>query len=301
METFNDFNAHNIDNSVLILGFFDGFHLGHKVVIRTAIEYAKKNNCKTALITFKDAPAILLKNKNPQYILTYEDKIKILEEMDIDYLYQLNFDEKLSKMPAADYLKILVDNLHPKAIVTGDNHYFGYNKTGNSDFLEIMQKEYNYEYFRVNPIKFENITVSSSKIRSALETGDIKLANFLLGYRFYIKGSVKEGRKIGRTIGFKTANINYPEKLIKIPDGVYAVEVEIEKKKYMGIANYGSDPTVTDNKEKLIEVHILNFNDDIYGKNIKINFLDKIRDEIKFQSLIELKEQIKKDIECLES
>ena len=118
METFNDFNAHNIDNSVLILGFFDGFHLGHKVVIRTAIEYAKKNNCKTALITFKDAPAILLKNKNPQYILTYEDKIKILEEMDIDYLYQLNFDEKLSKMPAADYLKILVDNLFVACIFT---------------------------------------------------------------------------------------------------------------------------------------------------------------------------------------
>lgn len=301
MEIFYDLKTNNTENYVLILGFFDGLHLGHKVVIRTAVEYSKNNSCKTALITFKDAPAVILKNKFPQYILPEQEKTKILAEMGVDFLYQLNFDENLSKMPAADYLKMLIAKFHPKAIVTGDNHYFGFNKTGNADYLELMKNEYEYEYFRVNSIKFENVTVSSSKIRTALEKGDIKFANFLLGYRYYIKGNVVKGRQIGRTIGFKTANLYYPEKLVKIPDGVYAVEVEINNKKYMGIANYGSDPTVTENPEKLIEVHILNFDEDIYGQNIKINFLDKIRDEKKFQSLTELKEQIAKDIECLES
>ncbi len=301
MDILNDLNSVNNDNLAVIMGFFDGLHLGHRIVIRTGTEYGLDNNCKTALISFKDAPAVILNKKNPQYILTYEEKIKKFEELGIDYLYLLDFDEKLSKLPASDYLKMIVDNLHPKAIITGDNHYFGYNRTGSADYLDIMQKEYSYEYYRVDSIKFENTVVSSSKIRSALEEGDIKYANFLLGYRFYIKGIVKKGHEIGRAIGFKTANIDYPENVIKIPDGVYAAEVDVDDKKYMGIVNYGSNPTVTTDKKKIIEVHILNFDENIYEKNIKINFLDKIRDEIKFKSLTDLKNQIAKDIKCLES
>jgi len=301
MEIFEELKPTNDNNLVLILGFFDGLHLGHRVVIRTGVEYGQTHECKTALISFKEAPAVVLNKKFSNYIMTYQEKIKKLEELGIDYLFQINFNEELSKLSASDYLKKLIENFHPKAIITGDNHYFGYNRTGSADYLELMQNEYGYEYFRVNPIKFENTVVSSSQIRSALESGDIKLANFMLGYRFYIQGEVIKGRQIGRSIGFKTANINYPEKLIKIPDGVYAVEIDLDNKKYMGIANYGSDPTVTDKTDKIIEVHILNFNENIYGKTIKINFLDKIRDEIKFQSLTELKQQIAEDIKCLES
>ncbi|MBR2526000.1 bifunctional riboflavin kinase/FAD synthetase [bacterium] len=300
MEIFNDLKTDKNENFVLILGFFDGLHLGHKIVIKTAVEYAQNNHFKTALITFKDSPANIIKNKNTKYILTKEEKIRKIEETGIDYLYQLEFDKNLSEMSASDYLKLLVENFKPKAIITGDNHHFGYNKTGSADFLEIMKNEYGYEYFRVNSVKIENTIVSSSKIRSALKDGDIKLANFMLGYRFYINGEVLKGRQIGRTIGFKTANLYYPKEIVDIPEGVYAAEVEIGGEKYMGIANYGSDPTISENNKKLVEVHILNFDEDIYGQNIKISFLDKIRDEKKFQSLTELKEQITKDIECLE-
>lgn len=301
MEIFDSLKTNKDETLVLILGFFDGLHLGHKNVIKTGIEYAQNNNYKSALITFKESPAVILKNKNLNYILTNEEKINNLEKNGIDYLYLIEFNENLSKMTAADYLKMLVDTFHPKAIISGDNHYFGHNRTGSSDFLEIMQGKYGYKYFRVDTVKTEAATISSSKIRSALENGDIKLANFMLGYRFYVKGEVIKGRQIGRSIGFKTANINYPEQIIKIPDGVYATEVEANGAKYMGIANYGSDPTISENGKKLIEVHILNFNEDIYGQTIKISFLDKIRDEKKFQSLTELKEQITKDIKCLES
>ena len=300
MEIYNEFKTTITDNLVLILGFFDGLHLGHKVVIRTAIEYAEKNGYKTALITFKDAPSTVLNKKKAEYILTCDEKRTKLNDIGIDYLFELDFDENLSKISAANYLKNLIETFHPKAIVTGDNHYFGYNKTGSADYLEIMQSEYDYEYFRVNPIKYENITISSSKIKTALQTANIQLANFMLGYRFYIKGNVIKGRQIGRTIGFKTANITYPDEIVKLPDGVYAVEIDVNEKKYMGIANYGSDPTVTENKKKFVETHILHFNDDIYGNTIKINFLDKIRDEIKFKSLTDLKNQIAKDIKCLE-
>jgi len=301
MDIFNDLKSQKQENLSVILGFFDGIHKGHKTVINTAVRYAENNDLKSALVTFKNAPAAVLKNLKPQYILMENEKIKKIENLGIDYLYILDFDEKLQNTTAADYLKMLTENLHPKAITTGENHYFGFNKTGNSDYLALMQEDYGYEYFKVNSIKYEDNIVSSSKIKEYLQQGKINDANLMLGYRFYVFGKVVKGRQIGRTIGFKTANLNYPNELVKLPDGVYAVEVEVKDKKYIGVANYGSNPTITDDTKKLLEVHILNFDEDIYGEFIKVNFLDKIRDEKKFQSLTELKEQITKDIECLES
>lgn len=299
MEILNDIKTQNRVNLSLILGFFDGLHKGHREVVRTGVQFAKNNGIKSALITFRDSPAVVLKNKAPQYIITTKEKIKKIEELGVDYLYIINFDKNLAEMNANDYLKMLVENFKPKAITTGDNHFFGNNRTGSADYINLMKNEYGYEYFRVNSIKFENNVISSTNIRTALQNGDINTANLLLGYRFYVTGDVVQGRHIGRTIGFKTANLKYPENLVNIPDGVYAVEVEINDKKYMGIANYGSNPTVTNDTKKLIEVHIVNFDEDIYGESIKINFLDKIRDEKQFQSLTELKEQITKDIKCL--
>ena len=301
MEILNNLTNKNNEDLCVILGFFDGLHQGHKVVIKKGTEWAEANNTKTALITFNNAPAVYLKNKKPKYILTAEEKYSKLEKLGIDYLFILNFDEKFSQINASEYLKNLVEKLSPKAIITGENHFFGFNRSGNSDYLNLMKNEYNYEYFAIPSIQFQNKTVSSSKIREYLENGDIQNANLLLGYRFYIKGIVQKGHQLGQKIGFRTANLKYPENIVEIPTGVYAVEVEIDNKKYIGIANYGSNPTVSDKDEKLLEVHIINFNENIYNKNIKVNFLDKIRDEKKFQSLTELKEQIAKDIKCLES
>lgn len=298
MEIFSELNSQ--ENVSVILGFFDGIHQGHKAVITTGVNYAKNNGLKSALVTFKDAPVVFLNNKKPEYIVTKSDKIKMIENLGVDFLYILDFDENFSKLSASQYLKILVDNLHPKAIVSGYNHYFGYNKSGNTDYLRLMQKEYGFEFVEVEPIKIKDGVISSSKIREALLAGNIKLANYMLGYRFYVENKVIEGQQIARTLGFNTANLMFPADVIQIPNGVYAVEVNIDGKNYIGIANYGSKPTITDDEKKLLEVHIMNFEKNIYGKVIRVSFLDKIRDEKKFNSLIELKEQITKDIECLE-
>ncbi len=299
MEIYSEFNKQK--DLVVILGFFDGIHYGHKAVIQTGINFAKENGLKTALVTFKDAPFVYFGKKEPKYILSKLEKERMLENFGIDILYELDFDEKLVNLSASQYLENLVKNLNPRAIVTGYNHYFGYNKSGNTDYFRLMQKEYGYEYFEVNQIKSKNGVVSSTKIREALKNGDIKLANSMLGYRFFVRNEVIKGVQIGRSIGFKTANLLFPEDVMEISNGVYAVEVEIDDKKYMGIANYGSKPTVKADATKLLEVHIINFDEDIYGKIIKVSFLDKIRDEKKFNSLTQLKDQITKDIECLES
>lgn len=298
MEIFTELNEQ--ENLSIILGFFDGIHQGHKVVISTGVNYAKNNGLKSAVVTFNDAPEVVLKKKNPKYILTKSEKIKMIENLGVDYLYMLDFNEEFSKISASDYLKNLVDKLHPKAITCGYNHFFGYNKSGNSDYLKLMQAEYGYEFLEVEPVKIKDGTISSSKIREALNSGDIKLANYMLGYRFYVENEVIEGQQLARTLGFNTANLLYPENIIEIPNGVYATEVSIEDKNYIAIANYGSKPTVTSDTQKLLEVHIINFHENIYGKCIKVNFLDKIREEKKFESLTELQEQITKDIECLE-
>lgn len=297
MEIFTEFNKQ--ENLSVVLGFFDGIHQGHKVVINTAVEYARKNGLKSALVTFNDSPSNFFSKKISKYILTKSEKFKFIEDLGIDYLYVLNFDETLSKMTAADYLKNLVENLCPRAITTGYNHYFGYNKSGGPDYLKLMQKEYGYQYLEVAPVKTKQGVISSSRIKEALISGDLDLANTMLGYRFYVKNDVIEGAKLGRTIGFKTANLDFPKEIIELSNGVYAVEVKVDDKKYIGIANYGRKPTVTNVTKKILEVHIFNFDENIYGKSIKVSFLNKIREEKKFQSLLELKTQIVKDIECL--
>ncbi len=298
MEILNKLKSN--ENLAIALGFFDGVHLGHKAVINAAVDYAKKNNIKSAVVTFRQSPYVALNNVKPNYIITLEEKIKAIKKLGVDYLYLSDFTEDLAKQTASDYLKKLVDDLHPKMIATGFNHYFGYNKSGGVDYLRLMQQEYEYEFKEINPIKLNEDVISSTAIRKALSNGDIPKANSMLGYRFYVKNEVIKGRQIGRTIGFKTANLKMPEKMINIPDGVYAVELEVLGKKHMGIANFGSNPTVTDDSQKLLEVHIIDFNQDIYGELVKVSFLVKIRNEKKFQSLTELKTQIEKDIECLE-
>lgn len=297
MEIFTELNKQK-DLSV-ILGFFDGIHQGHKAVISAGVNFAKRNGIKSALVTFNEAPSVFLKKKKKQYLLTKSEKIRLIENLGVDYLYLLDFNEDFSKITASDYLKSLIENLHPKAITSGYNHYFGFNKSGNSDYLKLMQNEYNYEYLEIEPVKIKDGIVSSSKIREALLSGKIKLANYMLGYRFYIENKVIEGQQLARTLGFNTANLLFPEDIIQIPNGVYAVEVKIDNNNYIGIANYGTKPTVTNDDKKILEVHIVNFDENIYGKVIKVSFLDKIRDEKKFESLTQLKEQITKDIECL--
>lgn len=295
MEIKNKFDNEN-DLSIA-LGFFDGFHKGHRAVINSAVDFACKNNLKSAVVTFRDHPCCFFYNVKPQYILKQQDRIEFFKQLGIDYLYLINFDEDFSKISAEDYLKeYLVNKLHPKAISSGFNHYFGADKKGDTKYLNQMKAKFGYEYFEIEPQMFENTIISSSEIRKALTEGDIELANSMLGYKFFIKDKVIEGQKLARSLGFKTANLNYSTELIQIPNGVYKVEVDFRGQKFNAIANFGVRPTIAENNKKILEVHIFDFDEDIYERNIKINFIKKIRDEKKFNSLDALKAQIQEDI-----
>lgn len=284
-----------INKSSIALGYFDGLHLGHMVVLKNAINISKENNSQTVVITFKEHPLNFLTGQNVEQILTLDEKLSILEEIGIDNVLLLDF-EKYSTITAQDYLEnVLVKYFSPIAITTGFNHYFGFNKEGNSQFLRKNKDKYGYKYFEVPPFVMNNNVVSCSVIRSKLSLGNFPEANELLGYKYFIKGNVIEGEKIASKLGFPSANIEYPENKIKIPHGVYYVLAEIDGKEYNGILNHGFAPTITQEEKLKTEVHILDFNENIYGKNIKISFVTKIRNQMKFENTDKLKAQIIRD------
>lgn len=292
MQIFTELNENN--NLSLALGYFDGVHLGHQEVIKSAVNYAKENGLKSAVITFKDHPCCYFYGVCPKYILSRELRRKKIADLGVDYIYELDFDEKLSKLNAKEYLEnILIKNFSPKAISTGFNHFFGTNKSGNAEFLKVHQNNYGYKYFEIPARKINNEVISSTTIRTCLTNGDIEKANVMLGGEFSLNGTVVEGQKIGRTLGFRTANILYPSELVDIPFGVYEVETNYGK----GIANFGIRPTISNTKKAVLEIHILDFDKDIYGENLNVKFIKMIRKEQKFSSADELKFQINKDIE----
>jgi len=298
MQIFENFNENK--HLSLAFGFFDGVHLGHQAVIKSAVDFAKANNTKSAVVTFQDHPCCFFYHVQPEYIIKKHDKIKFFEELGVDYLYFIKFDEYLSMMDASDYLKdVIIANFAPSSITTGFNHSFGAHKSGDVHFLTKMQEEFDYKYFEIQPVLYNSEVVSSTRIREDLALGNVEMVNAMLGYNYFLEETVVEGQKIGRTLGFKTANLIYPKDLVEIGRGVYKVSVEVEGNLYDGIANYGLRPTITENEKAVLEVHILNFDKDIYGEKIKVNFFKKIRDEKKFDSLEELKLQIKEDISSI--
>lgn len=286
-----------LDNTAVGLGFFDGVHIGHQKLISELVKTAKENDLQSVLVTFKKSPA---ENfiEHVEYISTNSEKEKLIENLGVDYLFELEFDEELMNLSAQDYLeKKIVEYLNPKYIFTGFNHTFGKNKLGTPEMLAEFATKYGYNYVQIPPIKYENEVVSSTRIRGLLSKGDIEIANKLLYRPYSIEGIVKTGQKLGRTIGFPTINIGYPEQKIKLPFGVYSVTVEIDNSCYKGIMNFGIKPTIESvKKNPIAEVHILNFNKNVYNKPVKINLLKWIREERKFGSIEELKSQIEKDI-----
>lgn len=284
----------------LAFGFFDGVHLGHQAVIKSAVSYAKENGKKSAIITFKNHPCCFFNHIKPKYITKMSDKLVLFEKLGVDYVYCLDFDEHLALMSASDYLKeIIIKHFEPCAISTGFNHYFGAEKSGNVKLLSKMQEQFDYKYFEVHPVLFNNEVISSTRIRENIALGNIELVNSMLGFEYSIEETVIKGRQIGRTIGFKTANLVYSKDMLEPAFGVYAAKVEYNSEIYKGIANFGLRPTVDNTIHPVLEVHILGFDKEIYGEKIRVNFLKKIRDEKKFNSLDELKAQIQKDISFL--
>lgn len=269
----------------LVLGFFDGIHIAHKELIQSAVKLGK-----TILITFKESPAIFFK-KPYKYIYPREYSLNKIKDLGVKEILEFDFSQ-IAGMAAEDYIKFIVDKFSPKAIYTGFNHTFGANKSGTPELLKKMGKKYNYKYNCIPPIEDNGEIVSSSLIKTLIKAGNIERANRLLGTNFFIENIVEEGAKIGRTIGFPTANINYPENIIELPFGVYSIKYN----EYSGVLNWGMRPTVNNTIKPIAEAHIINFNENLYGKKVRLEVIKKIRDEKKFENLNELKAQIDKDI-----
>lgn len=278
------------------LGFFDGVHRGHIELIKRLVETSKKLKTGSCLITFQRSPLEAFGQKT-DYITDNQEKSELISKLGVDYLIRLKFDTRLKELSAEDYLKkIIIDHFQPLYIISGFNHTFGKNRSGDSKFL-AEHTEYDYLYEQLPPVRYKDEIVSSSLIKEYLKTGDIKSANELLSHNFKLEGVVIKGNQLGRKIGFPTANIEYPKDKVQIPYGVYCVEVCYKNNIYKGMLNYGIKPTINNGQNTPIaEVHIIGFDEDIYGENISVSILDKIRSEKKFNTIDELKDQIEKDL-----
>ena len=222
MQVFNEVNTNK--GLSLAFGFFDGVHIGHQEVIKSAVDFAKQNNTKSAVITFQDHPCCFFYDVSPKYLIKRHDKIKLLEDLGVDYLYFLKFDDYLANMSASEYMKdVIVKNFAPVAISTGFNHSFGAHKSGDVKLLCTMQKDFCYEYFEVPPVLYNSEIVSSTRIREDIALGNLEFVNPMLGYDYFLDEIVVEGQKLGRKLGFKTANLIYPDNLVEIGRGVYKV------------------------------------------------------------------------------
>lgn len=291
----------NLENTVVGLGFFDGVHLGHQELIKQLVSTAKENNIKSVLITFQKSPAEKFID-NVEYLTLNEEKENLISNLGVDYLFELDFDDEMMNLSGLEYLEKIVFNcFKPMYIFTGFNHTFGKDKSGNPELLKINQEKFGYKYIEIPAVELAGEIVSSTRIRKSLKDGNVALANMLLGYNYVLSGKVIEGNKLGRTIGFPTANLIYPFSKVQIPYGVYSVSAEFEGQIYLGMLNYGTKPTVNKvDAEPILEVNIFNFDKNIYNKQIKINLIEWIREEQKFSSLTDLKSQIEKDLErCL--
>lgn len=300
MKIYTDLKDFSAINPVVTIGTFDGVHLGHRKVIRRLQELAQKVNGETVIFTFYPHPRLVLnaEDNGLRLINTLEEKKVLLEAAGIDHLVIYPFTKEFSKLTYVEFVEqILVKQLGMKFLVVGYDHRFGHNREGKYEDLKIFADQLNFKIERQDVLNMDAINVSSTKVRNAISEGNIQMANKYLGYRFFIKGDVIDGKKLGHTIGFPTANIDPQESYKLVPkDGVYAVKVDVDDKRYLGMLNIGVRPTVNNQLDnRSIEVHILDFNQDIYYKNITIHFYQRIRNEQFFASLDELKAQLAKD------
>ena len=300
MKIHTDLKNFSAINPVVTIGTFDGVHLGHRKVIRRLQELAQSVNGETVIFTFYPHPRLVLNKENNglRLINTLEEKKILLEAAGIDHMVIYPFTKEFSALSYVEFIEqILVKQVGMKYLVVGYDHRFGHNREGKYDDLKKFADLLNFRIERQEVLNMDKINISSTKIRKAIAQGDIKTANKYLGYRFFIKGDVIDGKKLGHKIGFPTANIDPQESYKLVPkDGVYAVKVDVDDKRYLGMLNIGVRPTVNNQLDnRSIEVHILDFNGDIYYKNITIHFYQRIRDERLFASIDELKVQLEKD------
>lgn len=296
----NDFQS--TKKTILTLGTFDGVHIGHKKILERITQNTENGKYESLVLTFFPHPRMVLQEKSEIKLLnTISEKTELLEATGIENLIVHPFNESFSRLTAEEFVHtILVDKFQIQKIIIGHDHRFGRNRTANIDDLIAFGKEYDFEVEQISAEEIQDVSVSSTKIRNALKEGNMALANEYLGYNYFLNGTVVKGKQLGRTIGFPTANIYIEEDYKLIPKiGVYVVQAVVNEEIVYGMMNIGFNPTVNGDKQT-IEVHLFNFNKDIYDQNIKVSLLHYIREEQKFGSVDALKAQLHQDqIEAL--
>jgi riboflavin kinase/FMN adenylyltransferase len=288
-------NSNKTRKSVIAIGNFDGFHLGHKRIVKNLMEIVAKENLISHILTFTPNPKKYF-NKEKHLIFTNSQKKRFLEERNVDRITFINFTE-ISHLQAEDFVTdFLIGKFNMKYIVVGDNFKFGKNRGGDIKSLKKMAAKFDFYLQVVEPEMSDGIRISSSNIRERLEKGDFEEANHMLGRPYCIEGIITEGDKMGRELGFPTINVK--TKNLLLPEGVFKSKVEIENETFDSITNIGRRPTFL-GMEKRVESHLFGFDRIVYGKKVKVYFEKKLRNEIKFSSKNNLIDQIKKDIENL--
>jgi len=280
--------------SVVTIGTFDGVHIGHQKIIKRLVDTASSSHLKSVVLTFFPHPRMVLqKDASIKLINTIDERSEILYGLGLDYLLVKKFTKEFSRLSAEDFVKkILVDKLNAKKVIIGYDHRFGRNRNADINDLKLFGEKYGFQVEEISAEDINDVSVSSTKIRKALDEGNIVKANTYLGYSFMLTGTINKGKGLGRQLGFPTANITAAESYKLIPKyGAYVVSSQIDGKQVFGMMNIGLNPTVNDNKES-IEVHFFDFDKDIYNKKIQVNLLSRIRDEQKFESIEDLKKQL---------
>ena len=283
---------------VFTLGTFDGVHIGHQSIIKQLNDYADKNGGESVLLTFYPHPRHVLfpDDQRLKLLSTIEERCEMLKDYGLKHFIIQEFTPEFSRIKSVNFVRdILVNTLKVHKLIIGYDHHFGRNREGNFEELVNLSNLYSYEIEKIEPQKFDGISISSTKIRNAITEDKFEDAKNYLGHYFSFRGTVVKGRKIGKQIGYPTANIKIDNDWKLLPnDGVYAVYVNIGLKEYKGMMNIGFNPTF-DSQKKSIEIHILDFNSDIYGEDLKVSVVKKIRKEKKFSSIEELKKVLKLD------
>ncbi|MBR3785517.1 MAG: bifunctional riboflavin kinase/FAD synthetase [Firmicutes bacterium] len=293
-ETLDDIT--NMEPAAVALGNFDGVHLGHQELIKKAVERAKADGLKAAVFTFSNHPKNLLpKEKKVKNILYKEEKAKIIEDLGVDYLFNIPFTKAIMTMPPENFVQeLLLDKFNMKAAFCGFNYHFGFKAQGNPDILREIGAREGFDVTEMPAYKIKGDIVSSSLIRTLIASGQVEKCETYMGRHYAIGGEVVVGNRLGRKLGFPTSNLVIDQDMVTPPNGVYITYCTYNGVQYPSVTNVGIKPTIG-HYTKNVETHIFNFNKELYGKEIKVEFLKKTRDEVKFDNVRDLSEQIVRD------